>query len=240
MPKREFAAPGSSAHRRASCWRHGAYVRVAVRERHQPIRYTGTVTNAFVQSMASTFDDALRLMEAALSDCPDRLWETDLWPDEAPAGPGPYGGLAGSAPWNLAHHALFCLDYDLSGEFEPHEPPPPFDEHVWAWPSRVFTKTELLGYIDYCRGRVRRTLDALTEDAAARPLPGAHRYTARRSERFSAASRCTSLSTPRRSVSSSPPPALSRNRVGNEGDGLRQRTSARACRPRDGQSSARS
>jgi hypothetical protein len=40
----------------------------------------------------------------------------------------------------------------------------------------MFTKAELLGYIDYCRGRVRRTLDALTEDAAARPLPGTHRY----------------------------------------------------------------
>ncbi len=40
----------------------------------------------------------------------------------------------------------------------------------------MFTKAELLGYIGYCRGRVRRTLDALTEDAAARPLPDAHRY----------------------------------------------------------------
>jgi hypothetical protein len=40
----------------------------------------------------------------------------------------------------------------------------------------VFTKAELLGYIDYCRGRVRRTLDALTDDDAAWPLPGAHRY----------------------------------------------------------------
>ena len=49
------------------------------------MRYTGSVTNAFVQSMASTFEDALRLMEAVLSDCPDRLWETVLWPAEAPA-----------------------------------------------------------------------------------------------------------------------------------------------------------
>ncbi len=31
-------------------------------------------------------------------------------------------------------------------------------------------------FIDYCRVRVRRTLDALTEDAASRPLPGSHRY----------------------------------------------------------------
>ena len=40
----------------------------------------------------------------------------------------------------------------------------------------MFTKAELLSYIDYCRGRVRLTLDALTEDTAARPLPEAHRY----------------------------------------------------------------
>jgi hypothetical protein len=33
-----------------------------------------------------------------------------------------------------------------------------------------------LGYIDYCGERMRQTLDALTEDAAARPLPDAHRY----------------------------------------------------------------
>ena len=140
------------------------------------MRYTGSVTSAFVQSMASDFDEALRLMEAALADCPDELWETDLWPDEAPARPGPHGGLDGSAPWFLAYHALSCLDYDLSGEFEPWEPPPPFDENVWSWPARVFTRAELLGYIDWCRGRVRQTLDALTEDDAARPLPGAHRY----------------------------------------------------------------
>ncbi len=40
----------------------------------------------------------------------------------------------------------------------------------------MFTKAELLGHVDYCRGRVRRTLDALTEDDAVRPVPSAHRY----------------------------------------------------------------
>ena len=47
------------------------------------MRYTVVVTNPFVQSYARNFDDALRLLEAALSDCPEELWETDLWPDEA-------------------------------------------------------------------------------------------------------------------------------------------------------------
>jgi hypothetical protein len=126
--------------------------------------------------MARNFDDALRMMEGALADCPDRLWETDLWPDEAPMGPGPHGGLHGSAPWFLGYHALTCLDYDLAGDFEPWQPPKPFDENTWSFPNRMFTRDELLGYVDYCRERVRRTLDALTEDAAAQPLPDTHRY----------------------------------------------------------------
>jgi DinB superfamily len=134
------------------------------------------VANPFVQSMVSNFEEALRLLEAALTDCPDDLWEADLWPDEAPTGPTPRGGLHGSAPWFLAYHALSTLDYDLSAEFEPWAPPQPFDENTYAFPNRVFTKAELLGYIDYCRRRVRLTLAALTEDAAARPLPDTHRY----------------------------------------------------------------
>jgi hypothetical protein len=126
--------------------------------------------------MATNFEQALRLMGAALTDCPDGLWQTDLWPDEAPTGPTPHGGLHGSAPWFLAYHALSTLDYDLTAELGPWEPPQPFDENTYASPNRVFTKAELLGYIDYCRGRVCRTLDPLTEDTAARPLPDAHRY----------------------------------------------------------------
>jgi hypothetical protein len=137
---------------------------------------TYVVTSPFVQSMSSNFEQALRLMEAALTDCPDDLWETDLWPDEAPTHPTPHGGLHGSAPWFLAYHALSTLDYDLTAEFERWEPPQPFDENTYAFPNRVFTRAELLGYIDYCRGRVRRTLQSLTEDSAARPLPDAHRY----------------------------------------------------------------
>jgi len=132
--------------------------------------------NPLVQSMSSNFEEALRLMEAALSDCPDDLWETDLWPDEAPTAPTPFGGLHGSAPWFLGYHALTTLDYDLTAEFEPWAPPKPFDENTWSSPNRVFTKAELLGYLGYCRTRVGDALDALTEESAARPLPSAHRH----------------------------------------------------------------
>jgi hypothetical protein len=129
-----------------------------------------------VQSVARNFEQALHLMAAALTDCPDGLWETDLWPDEAPTAPVPGGGLHGSAPWFLAYHALTCLDYDLSGDFEPWQPPSPFDDNTWSLPNRMFTRPELLAYIDYCRRRVHETVDVLTDEAAARPLPDTHRY----------------------------------------------------------------
>jgi hypothetical protein len=140
------------------------------------VRYTGSVSNAYVQSMAHNFEQALRLMETALTDCPDELWHTDLWPDEAPTAVTPHGGLHGSAPWFLGYHALSTLDYDLAGEFEPWAPPQPFDDNTYGFPNRRFTKPELLGYIDWCRRRVRQTLDGLTGETAARPLPSAHRY----------------------------------------------------------------
>jgi hypothetical protein len=55
------------------------------------------VTNPFVQSLTRNFEEALRLMEAALMDCPDNLWDTDLWPEEAPTKPTTYGGLCACA-----------------------------------------------------------------------------------------------------------------------------------------------
>lgn len=132
----------------------------------------------FVQMLGDQYRYALNLLGNALRDCPDRLWETDLWPEEAPTGPAREGskGLRGSAPWIIAHHALVCLDYDLTGGFERWEPPPPFDEREYVDPTRVFTRSEMLGYVDWCRGRVHQVLDSLTEERAARPLPSTHRY----------------------------------------------------------------
>lgn len=66
------------------------------------MRYTGSVSNAFVQSMAHNFEQALRLMQAALTDCPDDLWQTDLWPDEAPTAPAARGDCTARLPGSSA------------------------------------------------------------------------------------------------------------------------------------------
>ena len=134
------------------------------------------MTTTFVSSLAKNFEEALRLLEAAVRDCPDELWEVDLWPDAAPTAPAPHGGLHGSAPWFLAYHALTIVDYDLSGDLEPWGPPTPFDDNTWSFPNRVFTRDEVLGYVDHCRQRVRSTLDALTDEVADQPLPSTHRH----------------------------------------------------------------
>jgi hypothetical protein len=136
---------------------------------------THSVSNPLVLSMNRNFDEALRLMKAALTDCPDILWEKDLWPDEAPTAPTSHGGLHGSAPWFLAYHSLLTLDYDLAAELEPWQPPPPFDENTFGFPNRAFTRAELLGYVEYCGERALRILDDHFAEKAALPLPDAHR-----------------------------------------------------------------
>jgi hypothetical protein len=84
--------------------------------------------------------------------------------------------VARFSPWFLGNHALLTLDDDPTDELEPWSPPPLLDENTYGFPNRAFTKVELVSYIDYCRARVHRTLDALSDDAADRPLPSAHRH----------------------------------------------------------------
>ncbi len=84
-----------------------------------------------------------------------------------------------STPWSVAWHALECLDYDLTGELAPWAPPPPFKgKPHWLMTTltAAWTPSELLGYVEYCRQRVRDTLSAMTDEKAATPLPPAHRY----------------------------------------------------------------
>lgn len=153
------------------------------------------MTSIWVESLGRNFEEALDLLAAAVRDSTDELWESSMW--EVPTddfGPEPLGSdgkpvidstarkllvQRSSTPWSVAWHALECLDYDLTGEFGPWAPPPPFTEHGhWQITSlpRAWTQSEILDYIGYCRQRVRDTLAALTAEKATTPLPPAHRY----------------------------------------------------------------
>ena len=153
------------------------------------------MTSIWVESLGRTFDAALDQLAAAIGDCPDDLWEAAMWevPADAfgPAPPGPDGVPVAdpaarnalvqrrSAPWSVAWHALEVLDYDLTGEFGLWAPPPPFAGNPHWLLTRLpasWTRSDLLGYLDYCRTRVRDTLAGMTDEKAATPLPVAHRY----------------------------------------------------------------
>ena len=154
------------------------------------------VTSIWAESVASALDDGLITLALAVGVCEGDVWTTSMWevPARDPALPlaGPGGGLVTdpaerlalaqrfSTPWSVAWHALEVVDYDLTGDLAPWDlPPAPFTDHP-HW--RDFTslpgpwrQSEVLGYIEHCRQRVRDTFDGLTDERAATPLPETHR-----------------------------------------------------------------
>jgi hypothetical protein len=151
------------------------------------------VTSIWVECLGRNFEEALDLIQAAVQDCTDELWQGTMWP--VPRLEGWWGSLRGpdgavdtdptvqdelmqrfSAPWFCAWHALEVLDYDLAGAMEPWQPPPPFEDSYTGDVHRVWSRAEILGYVDWCRDRALNTLEHLTDEKAATPLPEAHRY----------------------------------------------------------------
>ncbi len=158
------------------------------------------MASIWVESLARSFEQALDLLAAAVRDCTEDLWETPMWQVPAPDGNHKFLGSdwkvvadppqraalvhrwvqRRSTPWSVVWHALEGLDYDLNGEFGPWSPPPPFTGHPhWRdLPSlpAAWSRSEMLGYIDYCRQRVSDTLAGMTDERATKLLPLAHRY----------------------------------------------------------------
>ena len=106
---------------------------------------TGTAS-VWAEALGERFQRAFDLMEAAVRDCTDELWQSNMWgvPDDDPArevrGPGAvivtdaaerralvqrYG-----TPWGVAWHALERLDFLLTGGFVPWEIWPPLSERL--------------------------------------------------------------------------------------------------------------
>lgn len=154
----------------------------------------------WVESLGHAFELALDLLAAAVRDCTDALWESPMWPVPTPPPDQQFLGADSkpitdperlvtlarrlverrSTPWSVAWHALECLDYDLSGDFSPWAPPAPFTAYAhWRdLPSMevAWSRPELLAYIEYSRRRQHGVLAQLTDEQAASPLPGTHRY----------------------------------------------------------------
>ncbi len=100
---------------------------------------------------------ALAMLDAAMADCPDALWDD---------------GSGWRSFWYIASHALFWLDLHLHGTAEGFRPPQPFGleelDPAGVLPPRTFTNAELRGYADHCRRRIAEVTAGLTEAATAR------------------------------------------------------------------------
>lgn len=113
------------------------------------------------------FGAAIDMVGGALRDCPDELWIKSLWKDQ----PDQWVAAGFSTFWYLGYHTLFWLDLYLTGAEEGFAPLAPFDlvemdaDEVLP---RVYTREELLRYLEYCRRKCQETIGALSTEQAYR------------------------------------------------------------------------
>lgn len=113
------------------------------------------------------FGAAIDMFGETLRDCPDELWEKRLWEDQSDQ----WVTAGFSTFWYLGYHTLFWLDLYLTGAEEGFSPPEPFDlVEMDANESlpRVYTREELLGYLELCRQRCQKTILSMSNEQAQR------------------------------------------------------------------------
>ena len=113
------------------------------------------------------YEAAIDMLAKAVRDCPDELWEKPLWPDE----PDQWVAQGFSKFWYVGYHTLFWLDLYLTGAEEGFVPPAPFDLVEMAAGEvlpRVYSRAELLSYLQFCRQKCQNVVGALSSEQAAR------------------------------------------------------------------------
>ena len=97
------------------------------------------------------FGAAIDMLENSIRACPDELWQARLWEEKDQP--------EFAAFWYLCFHALFWLDYYLAEDPEMFSTPLPFTmtetDMDGALPERMYTRDELLTYLQYGRQRCR-------------------------------------------------------------------------------------
>jgi len=109
-------------------------------------------------SIWQQFGASIAMLDSTMSICPDQFWDSALWkdPDDEPE----YSQF-----WYRVYHTLFWLDLYLSGSsYEDYSPPTPFKRGVL--PEKPYTKDQLHGYLEHCRGKCQATIEALTDEKA--------------------------------------------------------------------------
>ena len=97
------------------------------------------------------FGATIDMLENAISLCPENFWNDPRF-------------------WHSAYHTIFYLDYYLSADPDKFMPPTPFTLSEFdpngAMPERVYTKNELLDYLEFARKKCFYLITDLTEENA--------------------------------------------------------------------------
>ena len=123
------------------------------------------------------FDAAIDTLENAISTCPDSLWGDRSKYYEY---------------WYMVFHTLFWLDYYLSESHTDFRPPSPFGleemDPTGVLSPRVYTKGEMLTYLNHGREKARAAVAAMSDDTLKRqydfgevsiPIPELYLYNMR-------------------------------------------------------------
>lgn len=108
------------------------------------------------------FGAAIDMLGNTLRRCPDAVWGAGVHEREF---------------WYIAYHTLFWLDYYLTDSPEAYTPYGSFGveelDPAGVLPPRVYTREELLAYLEHGRSKCRSKIEALTTgSAAARRVSG--------------------------------------------------------------------
>lgn len=102
------------------------------------------------ETLWKQFGATIDMLENAISLCPESIWSSD------------------ERFWYAAYHTIFYLDYYLDTEPSQFEPPSPFTlsefDPTGKMPDRVYTKSELLDYLEFARRKCFDLINDLTEE----------------------------------------------------------------------------
>ena len=99
-------------------------------------------------SIWKQFGASIDMLENAINFCPAEHWNTD------------------KKIWYNAYHCLFYLDYYLTMDPGTFSPPAPFGLSEFEedeMPGSVYSKEELLVYLQYCRNKCESVIFSLTD-----------------------------------------------------------------------------
>ena len=115
------------------------------------------MTDQWKTATWSQFGAAIAMLENAIQGCPEALWGDRSHKPEF---------------WYVAFHTLFFLDLYLSESEVGFRPPVPFTldemDERGLMPERVYTKQELLRYLEHGRIKCRETIAGMTDERAGR------------------------------------------------------------------------